>query len=410
MTENVGTVYEVTHAVDADAIAAFDAWLGEHVSAMLALPGIVRTDIFVADEDERGRPRRVSHYLFESDEALARYLDGPAETMRQSAQDAFGEKFDVSRRVLRGRRRAEGQLRRIAQCLNCTATLGGQYCGQCGQRATSRLISIWQLVREAFGDLLELDSRLWATLIPLVTRPGKLTREYLEGRRMRFMPPFRTYLVLSIVFFLIAFFDPREQFGILFNSDAVNATADSTITVQPDAEEDGNFCDEIEVDEFPVWLEVRLTPERLALLCERITADNGQEFFGKVQDNIPASLIFLLPLMALVLKFLYPLSRRYYVEHLLFVIHFHAFFFLVLTLQVVFGRVSRAIGIPIFVIRIFVAASFLYSFVYLYKSIRRVYAQGHLLSSLKFILLLFAYGVGIAVIIMFTALFAALSF
>ena len=44
------------------------------------------------------------------------------------------------------------------------------------------------------------------------------------------------------------------------------------------------------------------------------------------------------PRQALVLKLLYPLSKRYYVEHLLFVIHFHAFVFLILTLQVLFAR------------------------------------------------------------------------
>jgi hypothetical protein len=74
-------------------------------------------------------------------------------------------------------------------CLNCGAVLGGQYCGYCGQRATTRLISIWQLVREAFGDLFELDSRLWRTLLPLLFRPGKLTQDYLQGRRARYMPP-----------------------------------------------------------------------------------------------------------------------------------------------------------------------------------------------------------------------------
>ena len=99
----------------------------------------------------------------------------------------------------------------------------GQYCGNCGQRARSRLISIWELTQEAFGDLLELDSRLWRTLIPLVAfEAGQThTRDYLEGRRARFMPPFRTYLVLSIFFFLIAFFDPATRsLAIFFEPEA----------------------------------------------------------------------------------------------------------------------------------------------------------------------------------------------
>jgi hypothetical protein len=61
-----------------------------------------------------------------------------------------------------------------------------------------------------------------------VFRPGKLTRDYLMGRRARFMPPFRTYLVLSLLFFLVAFFDPQQQLGIFFEP------ADPSIAASPD--------------------------------------------------------------------------------------------------------------------------------------------------------------------------------
>ena len=111
---------------------------------------------------------------------------------------------------------SEPQLPDHQDCLNCGTELRGQYCGHCGQRATSRLISLWELVRDAFGDLFEFDSRLWRTLTPLLIRPGRLTRDYLEGRRARYMPPFRMYLVLSVIFFVVAFFDPREDLSLLF--------------------------------------------------------------------------------------------------------------------------------------------------------------------------------------------------
>ena len=101
-------------------------------------------------------------------------------------------------------------------CLNCGTELRGQYCASCGQRASNRLISIWELLRDAFGDLLELDSRLWRTVIPLLVRPGLLTHDYLIGRRARYMPPFRMYLVLSVIFFVVAVFDPRDDMSLLF--------------------------------------------------------------------------------------------------------------------------------------------------------------------------------------------------
>src|SRR5210317_2067147 len=115
----------------------------------------------------------------------------------------------------------DAQLPEHPSCLKCGTELLGQYCGRCGQRARSRLISLWELLQDAFGDLLELDSRLWRTLIPLLIRPGQLTRDYLEGRRARYMPPFRMYLVLSVVFFVVAFFDPRDDLSLLFEPEPV---------------------------------------------------------------------------------------------------------------------------------------------------------------------------------------------
>ncbi|MFT5501991.1 MAG: hypothetical protein ACI88G_002132, partial [Woeseiaceae bacterium] len=209
MSESTGPIYEVTLSVDPDVIDEFDAWLVNHVEEMLEIPGFARASVFAADDDENGRPQRVVHYYLDSEADLEQYLAGPADIMRQSAVEHFDVRFSASRRILHSTDVIDGTLRPIEICLNCNTALSGQYCGSCGQRSRSRLISIWELVQDAFGDLLELDSRVWRTLIPLVTSPGKLTRDYLEGRRVRFMPPFRTYLVLSILFFLVAFFDPR---------------------------------------------------------------------------------------------------------------------------------------------------------------------------------------------------------
>ena len=476
MSENFGPIYEVTHCVDRDIMADFDAWLVEHISAMLEIPGVSRAANYAAGDDEQGRMRRVTQYFFDSDASLEQYLAGPADVMRLSAAELFGDRFEVSRRVLQETEIIDGELQPAEICLNCGTTLSGQYCGNCGQRARSRLISIWELLQEAFGDLFELDSRLWRTLIPLAIRPGKLTREYLEGRRARFMPPFRTYLVLSIFFFLIAFFDPREELGILFesaeevaaeaeNSDAAGsadeireevfreladegviatripdaedqdlgvtggrgpATEASTVAgaaTAPDQDESGGFnirigdsqastssdCEEIDTEGWPPWLSSRLTPQRVQLVCERMIADDGRAFVTKLLDNIPAALFVLLPLMALILKILYPLSKRFYVEHLLFVIHFHAFAFLLLTLQILLTRTAALLGFPDGVTAISVVAVTLYMPIYLFKAMRRVYGQGRVLSFLKFLVLLLSYFFGLTAIFFFAAIFAAFS-
>ncbi|MDH3440368.1 MAG: DUF4286 family protein [Gammaproteobacteria bacterium] len=457
MQENFGPVYEVTHHLDPAIIDEFDAWLAQHVEEMLDLPGIVRASTYAADADQQGRPCRVTLYLFESDTDLDNYLAGPAASMRQVALERFEGQFEVTRRILHETEVVDGELKASEECLNCGTTLTGQYCGNCGQRARSRLISIWELMQEAFGDLLELDSRLWRTLIPLTIRPGQLTRDYLEGRRARFMPPFRTYLVLSIFFFLIAFFDPREELGIFFGPEAdvaeepagdaqsseeirdevLSELVAEGILSQDEAglergdDEDGtdeddegpefritvdgteasseDDCADIEIEDMPDWLATRLTPERLTAVCERMIADDGRAFLGKLLDNVPAGLFILLPLMALMLKILYPLSKRYYVEHLLFVIHYHAFIFLILSLQILVSRLTSLASLPDAVVAVTITAVSLYIPIYLYKSMRRVYEQGHLLTLLKFIVLLVSYFMGLSTILLFAALFAAFS-
>jgi hypothetical protein len=352
--------------------------------------------------------------------------------------------------------RPDAQLPDYPNCLNCGTELRGQYCGNCGQRASNRLISLWELTRDAFGDLFEIDSRLWRTLIPLLIRPGMLTKDYLEGRRARYMPPFRMYLVLSVVFFVVAFFDPRDDLSVLFEPEpetvaeeqdeptqealheagekidklvaegrlseeqarkAREAVSDEpTFTLYGDDLEGGfnvrfdeetGKCTASGQDKLPEWLRKRLTPERLEGICERVAADGGKTLGALLLDKIPVALIVLLPFMALVLKGLYPLSRRYFVEHLLFFVHFHAFFFLILTLQILFSRVASLVFIPEPISLLVIVAASFYIPVYLYKAMRRVYGQGHLLTLTKYIALSVAYSVG-AIMTLLGALLVAL--
>ena len=352
--------------------------------------------------------------------------------------------------------RPDAQLPDYPDCLNCGTELRGQYCGNCGQRASNRLISLWELTRDAFGDLFEIDSRLWRTLIPLLIRPGTLTKDYLEGRRARYMPPFRMYLVLSVVFFVVAFFDPRDDLSVLFEPEPEPVAEEQDEPTQEALDEAGEKIDKLVAegrlseeqarkareavsdepkftlygddleggfnvrfdeetgkctasgqDQLPEWLRKRLTPERLEGICERVAADEGKTLGALLLDNIPVALIVLLPFMALVLKGLYPLSRRYFVEHLLFFVHFHAFFFLILTLQILFSRVASLVFIPEPISLLVIVAASFYIPVYLYKAMRRVYGQGHLLTLTKYIALSVAYIVG-AIVTLLGALLVAL--
>ena len=52
-------------------------------------------------------------------------------------------------------------------------------------------------------DSFSLDTKFWRTLIPLLISPGKVSKDYIEGKRVRYTNPFRFYLATTIIFFLI---------------------------------------------------------------------------------------------------------------------------------------------------------------------------------------------------------------
>ncbi len=432
MPTRSGPVYEVSFFVDPSVREDFDNWLTNLIRDAMQLPGVADCNSFPSADSNDGRVGRVCLYVFDNDDALDDFFDGASAEIESGVTSRFGELVIVSRRVLREDNTVDEAPATSPGCLNCGTRLKGQYCRNCGQRSRSRLISLWELLSDAFGDLLEIDSRLWQTLVPLMIRPGQLTRDYLKGRRARYMPPFRMYLVLSLLFFVVAFFDPHKQLSLLYEPEPETTTEESTgdasqkkqeilkelreegvladADIPPDVAEevnglllklgeDGDAELECEIDEtdaadlekLPGWIARRLTPERLKRVCEKTQIDGGRALVDKILDNIPTALIVLLPLMAFVLKALYPLSRRYYVEHLLFFVHFHAFFFLILTLQILLMRLSTLLHIPEAVPILTIVATSFYVPVYLFKSMRHVYVKGGIVTALKFVALLVAY-------------------
>jgi hypothetical protein len=451
MSSQTGPIYEVSFFIDRDIADEFGLWLEEHIRDALRVDGVLECNTYVRADDDARRARRACQYVLADNSALDRLLDGIGGDIDNQLEAHFGEQVDLGARVLREDSR-EGVSGGTPDCLNCGSYMRGQYCAVCGQRAHSRLISLWELVRDAFGDLFELDSRLWQTVVPLLLRPGKLTFDYLQGRRARYMPPFRMYLVLSLLFFVVAFFDPREDLSLLFEpqpeAEAGETVSEAEVAVSKAeahkeeilrelAEEGVIVGDELpkevelsegfnirigdteteedcdveatDLEDLPAWLQSRLTRERLQRICERTQIDGGRAFLDKLIDNIPAALIVLLPLMAFVLKALYPLSRRYYVEHLLFFVHFHAFFFLILSLQILLIRVGSWLSIPEAIPILAVVAASFYIPIHLFVAMRRVYGQGRFVTFFKYILLVVAYLFGFLATMLGAVAIAAVS-
>jgi hypothetical protein len=91
-----------------------------------------------------------------------------------------------------------------AACANCGAALKGRWCHACGQDSHPHNRAIWPLIVEAVEGLFHLDGRLLSTLPDLFFRPGRLARDYLDGRLARHMPPFRTFLASLVIFIFAA--------------------------------------------------------------------------------------------------------------------------------------------------------------------------------------------------------------
>ena len=89
-------------------------------------------------------------------------------------------------------------------CKNCGTPLEGWYCHTCGQNADTHHRSILHLIWEAIEGMFHLDGRLANTLPLLFFKPGKLAKDYMEGRIIRHVPPFRTFLVALLLFIFAA--------------------------------------------------------------------------------------------------------------------------------------------------------------------------------------------------------------
>ncbi|HEY9170535.1 MAG TPA: DUF3667 domain-containing protein [Lutibacter sp.] len=91
------------------------------------------------------------------------------------------------------------------ECLNCGMPLlqNENFCSYCGQKNTTSKLSVGNYINTLVSGFLSYDSQFWATFIPLLIKPGKVAKEYISGKRAKYVNPFQLYLHVSIIFFLI---------------------------------------------------------------------------------------------------------------------------------------------------------------------------------------------------------------
>src|SRR5258708_12209746 len=100
-------------------------------------------------------------------------------------------------------RRKDRQRPPLIQCENCSALLTGRWCSQCGQAAIDYRRSFRHVIVDALDSFLNFESKFFATIGWLIARPWHLTNQFLAVPRVRYVHPFRLYLLASILFFFL---------------------------------------------------------------------------------------------------------------------------------------------------------------------------------------------------------------
>jgi hypothetical protein len=138
--------------------------------------------------------------------------------------------------------------------------------------------------------------------------------------------------------------------------------------------------------------------------CRNVIKTDQREMTQAFFHNVPRAIFLFLPMLALVMKLMYWHPRRYYIEHLLFFVHVHAFLFLLFSLvSVAEAFTSNRLSTWISVL---VALYLLY---YIFVAMRRVYGQGGLRTFAKFAVLVLAYLSGAVMMLALTSVYSVLT-
>lgn len=199
-------------------------------------------------------------------------------------------------------------------CLNCDALVALEYCPACGQRRGDYRRSLGRLLGELLRETFELDGRLGRTLRALA-RPGRLTREFNAGRRRRYTSPVRLYLFVCVALFATA--------SVTFRVHSL---------VDPPDPDVGTTEIDIPEDDLAAMGSVLggVLRDRLHELRTMPPAQRDKELFTGALEQGPLVMFFMLPIFAALLKLVYLGTGRLYVDHLVFSLHVHTVWFLLL--------------------------------------------------------------------------------
>lgn len=353
-------------------------------------------------------------------------------------------------------------------CLNCSATLNGneKYCPDCGQRNNVKQLSFKLFVDEFFGDIFSYDSRLWGTVFPLILKPGKVAYEFVNGKRKNLVNPFRTYLTVSLIFFLVyGLMKTFEQYngdgtkssktpflnfsdnndfskeekdsiiaaGILNVKKNADINIDSVLAVNniniDSIDSDKMSFDSLKqkipfvkkVTEFYDYQKLHkdhAPSQAFDSLGYQNTFRNrfyydksisfyrmqqdGDSFIDKFFSGLSIAVFLFLPIFALFFKLIYIRRKYTYMEHMVFVFYTQSVFFLLMLMFLIVNYISNGNDSLITIFLIMFS-------IYIYLAMLKFYKQGWFKTFVKFVMVNFSFmimsGIGFVLLAMISFIF-----
>jgi hypothetical protein len=209
-------------------------------------------------------------------------------------------------------------------CRNCGTLLRGPWCDQCGQLGEDFHRSAHHLIGEVLEGLFDADGRLFTTVPRLVLFPGRLTRAYIEGKRAPQIPPFRLFLTMLLILFLVGSIGP----GALHAPDIRGVSNADRQHAKVELETGLATSNEVAI---AGWLKTRLPA----------AIDHPDAVFAAMGEWAHRFAFLTLPISAILLSLIFAFRRDTYLfDHLIFSMHSLSFQGLLVSLVMLIGGLT----------------------------------------------------------------------
>ncbi len=220
-------------------------------------------------------------------------------------------------------------------CRNCGKEIQHAFCGHCGQHRADHNQGLGHFLKEFWGEFVQVDSKFIRTIVPLCLKPGYLTQQWVAGKRVRYITPLKLYLTISALCFLIVSYQYSQNAD--FKSQDLSKKGSSATSIKINGTDVMNF-DEGDGSSEKLTKKQKEKLSAVDAFFEELFSGIGKpgpegdakrkDFSDKFVGRLSTANFLLLPVFALLFKVLYIRRSRFYVEHLVFALHYYAFFFL----------------------------------------------------------------------------------